>query len=85
MTSALVGRVRSASSPGRFTLGERAPGNHCKGGWVGHRAGLDAVGKRKILSIPGLELRPLGCPDDGEYENQCLVECDAVYCGDGFG
>jgi hypothetical protein len=27
---------------------ERAPGAHCIGGWVGPRAGLDAVKKRKI-------------------------------------
>jgi hypothetical protein len=29
---------------------------------VGHTAGLDAVQKRKFLSLPGLELRPLGRP-----------------------
>jgi hypothetical protein len=30
------------------------------GGWVGPRAGMDDVEKRKFLTIPGLELRPLG-------------------------
>jgi hypothetical protein len=40
----------SASRPGRFTSRERAPGTHCIGGWVGPRAVLDAVGKRKIPS-----------------------------------
>jgi hypothetical protein len=29
---------------------ERAPGIHCIGGWVGPRAGLDAVVRRKISS-----------------------------------
>jgi hypothetical protein len=33
---------------GRFTPGERAPGTHWIGGWVGPRTGLDAV-KRDIL------------------------------------
>jgi hypothetical protein len=29
---------------------------------VDPRAGLDYVEKRKFLTVPGLELRPLGCP-----------------------
>jgi hypothetical protein len=29
---------------------------------VGPRAGLDDVEKRKFLTLPGLELRPLGRP-----------------------
>jgi hypothetical protein len=29
---------------------------------VGHRTGLDDVEKRKFLTLPGLELRPLCCP-----------------------
>jgi hypothetical protein len=33
----------SASRPGRFNPGERAPGTHWIGGWVSPRAGLDAV------------------------------------------
>jgi hypothetical protein len=52
----------SASRPGRFTSGERAPGTHCIGDWVGPRAGLDTVENRKFLALPGLQLRPLGCP-----------------------
>jgi hypothetical protein len=28
------------SKPGRFTPGERAPGTHCIGGWMGLRAGV---------------------------------------------
>jgi hypothetical protein len=41
---------------------ERAPGTHWIGGWVGPRAGLDVVEKKKLLTLPGLELRPLGRP-----------------------
>jgi hypothetical protein len=39
---------------GRFTTG--------KGGWVGLRTGQDGVERRKILTLPGLEFRPLGRP-----------------------
>jgi hypothetical protein len=31
---------------------ERAPGTHWIGEWVGLKAGLDAVVKRKILPVP---------------------------------
>jgi hypothetical protein len=48
LTSALDGGEWSASRPGRFTPRERAPGVHWIGGWVGPRAVLDAVVKRKI-------------------------------------
>jgi hypothetical protein len=48
LTSALDGDEWSASSPGRFTPRERASGTHWIGGWVGPRAGLDAVVRRKI-------------------------------------
>jgi hypothetical protein len=58
LTSALAGGEWSASRPGRFTPGEKAPGTHWIGGWVGPRAGLDDVEKRKFLTLPGLELRP---------------------------
>jgi hypothetical protein len=51
------------SGPGRFTPGEKGSGTHWIGGWVGLRAGLDDVEKRKFLTLPGLELlRPLGRP-----------------------
>jgi hypothetical protein len=46
--------------PGRFTPGERAAGTHWIGSWVGLRADLDDVEKRKFLTLPGLELRTLG-------------------------
>jgi hypothetical protein len=57
LTSALVGGEWSASRPGRFT-----PGTHWIGGWVGPRTGLDGVEMREILTLSGLELRPLGRP-----------------------
>jgi hypothetical protein len=60
LTSALVGDW-SASRPGRFTPGERAPSTHWTGGWVGPRTGLNDV-KRKLLTLPRLELRPHGRP-----------------------
>jgi hypothetical protein len=43
LTSALDGSEWSASCPGRFTPGERAPGTHRVGGWVGLKAGLSCV------------------------------------------
>jgi hypothetical protein len=60
LTSSLAGGEWSASRPGRFIPGDRAPSTHWVGGWVDHIAGLDDVEKRKFLTIPGLELRPLG-------------------------
>jgi hypothetical protein len=57
LTSALDGGVWSASRPGHFTPRERAPGTRWIGGWVGPRAGLDAVSKRKIPSS-GRESNP---------------------------
>jgi hypothetical protein len=57
LTSALDGREWSASRPGRFTPRERAPGTHWIGGWVGPRAVLNAVVKRKIPS-PRRESKP---------------------------
>jgi hypothetical protein len=50
LTSALDGGELSASRPGRFTPGERASDTHWIGGWVGPRAVLDTVVKRKIPS-----------------------------------
>jgi hypothetical protein len=47
LTPALGGGEWSASHPGRFTLGERAPDTHFIGGWVSPRTCLDAVQKKK--------------------------------------
>jgi hypothetical protein len=41
---------------------KRAPGTHWIWGWVDPRTGLNDVEKRKFLTLPGLKLRPLGCP-----------------------
>jgi hypothetical protein len=46
LTSVLTGREWSASRPGCFTPGERAPGTHWIGDGVDLRAGLDDVEKR---------------------------------------
>jgi hypothetical protein len=51
-----------ASCPCQFTPEERAPGTHSTGGWMGPSAGLDYVEKRKFLTLPGLEFRPLRRP-----------------------
>jgi hypothetical protein len=60
LISALVGGEWSVSRPCRFTSGERASAAHWIEGWVGHRAGLNEVEKRKFLTLPGLELRLFG-------------------------
>jgi hypothetical protein len=57
LTSALDGGEWSASCPGCFTPRERASNTHWTGGWVGPRALLDELVKRKILS-PHQELNP---------------------------
>jgi hypothetical protein len=58
LTSALDGGEWSASRSDRFTPRERAPGTHWIGGWVGPRAVLDTVVKRKIPS-PRWESNPI--------------------------
>jgi hypothetical protein len=62
LTLAIVGGEWTDSRPGRFTPGEKARGAHRIGGWVGPRVGLDDVEERKFLTLPELELRPLGRP-----------------------
>jgi len=42
----------TASRPGRFTTVVRAPGTHWIGGWMGPRAGLEAVARGKNPLIP---------------------------------
>jgi hypothetical protein len=50
LTSALGGGEWSVSRPVRFTPKQSAPGTQWIGAWVGPRAGLEAVVKRKVLS-----------------------------------
>jgi hypothetical protein len=57
LTSALDGDEWLPSHPGLFIPRERTPGTHWIGGWVGPRAVLDAVVKRKIPS-PRRESNP---------------------------
>jgi hypothetical protein len=57
LTSALNGGDWSALRPGPFIPRERAPGTRCIGGYVGPRAGLDAVEKRKSPIIGPVENR----------------------------
>jgi hypothetical protein len=72
ITSALDGCEWPTSRPGRFTPGERDSDARWVGGWVGPRAGLDAVVKRKIAQpLLGLELpiiQPLAQRDITELE-----------------
>jgi hypothetical protein len=56
--SALAGGEWSASRPGLFNPVERASGGHWIESLVDPWASLDDVEKRKILTLPGLELRP---------------------------
>jgi hypothetical protein len=56
LTSAPSGGELSASRPGHFTPKERAPRTNWIGGWVGSRAVLDTVVKRKIPSAISTEL-----------------------------
>jgi hypothetical protein len=54
LTSALAGCEWSASSPGRFTPGERVPGTRWIARWADPTAGLDDMEKWKFLTLPGL-------------------------------
>jgi hypothetical protein len=57
LTTASDGGEWSATLTSCFTPREIAPGTHWIGGWVGPRAGLDAVEKRRI-SCPCRESNP---------------------------
>jgi hypothetical protein len=76
LTSALVGGEWSASRPGCFTPGERAPGTNWIGGWVDPRTGVDNVEKKKFFTLLGLELRPLGRA--ARRQSLCRLLSDAV-------
>jgi hypothetical protein len=53
MTSALGGGVVSATPRPRFTPGEKTPGTHWIGAWVGLRVGLDTDDRGKIVVSAG--------------------------------
>jgi hypothetical protein len=59
LNSAIIGVEWSGSRPGRFILGERSIYTHWIGGWVVPRTSLEDEAKRKVLSLPGLELLSL--------------------------
>jgi hypothetical protein len=52
LTSALDGGELPALGHGRFTLGQRVPGTHWIRGWVGPKAGLNAVERKNLLPVP---------------------------------
>jgi hypothetical protein len=66
-------------APGRFTPVERAPGTHWRGGWVNPRVVLDDVKKRKFLTLPGLELGPLGRPASSQSLYRLRYPCSMIY------
>jgi hypothetical protein len=66
LNSALILGEWSASCPGGFILGKRAPGTRCIGDWLGPKTDLDDVEMRKILPLPGPELRSLGRPSHSQ-------------------
>jgi hypothetical protein len=82
LTSVLVGGEWSAARPCSFIPGEGAPNTHWIGGWVGPRAGLDDVEKRKFFILPGLELRTHSGPACSQllyrlrYPGSYIVNCN---------
>jgi hypothetical protein len=52
LTSTLNGGEWAASCPACFIFGKITPGIHWTGGWMGHRAGMDAAQKTKLLPLP---------------------------------
>jgi hypothetical protein len=63
LASAVGGGELSASRPSLFTPRENAPPVPMDRRFgVDPRASLDDVEKRKLLTLPGLELQPLGRP-----------------------
>jgi hypothetical protein len=78
------GWVVSVTPRPRFSPGERTPGTHCTGGWVGLRAGLDTEATGKILCPRrGSSLdRPVVQPVARHYTDwatRLIFTCHAVY------
>jgi hypothetical protein len=55
-----------------YPRGPPPPTTHWIGGWVGPRTGLDGMEKKKFLSLPGLELRPL-------HRKKLCIVLDSVF------
>jgi hypothetical protein len=53
---------------------EKPPSTHWIGDWMGSRTCLVDVEKRKFLTIPALELRPLGRPARSQSLYRLLLE-----------
>jgi hypothetical protein len=73
LTSALDGGEWSDSHPGRFTPRKRATGTHCLGGWVGPRAGLNAIEKN---TAPAENRTPAVQPVPISSEISRLLRCE---------
>jgi hypothetical protein len=61
-TSALAGGEWSTSCPGRFTSRGKSPLYLLYRRLGGPQSRVDHAEKRKFLTLPGLELQPLGRP-----------------------
>jgi hypothetical protein len=72
-STALDGGEWSASRPSRFTPREKAPGTHWIGSWVGPRAVLNTVVKRKISS-PRRESNNIKMDVEKQCENMNWIE-----------
>jgi hypothetical protein len=61
--------------------GERAPATRWIGGWVDSRATMDNVKKRKLLTLPGIKIRPLGRPDRSQsiYQLRYPGSCCTIH------
>jgi hypothetical protein len=58
-----MGPSRQRHAPAALCPGDRTPGTHCTGGWVGPRADVDTeVTGKNPLPLPGIEPRPPGRP-----------------------
>jgi hypothetical protein len=82
--SAIAGGEWSASRPDSFTPSERASGTHWIGGLVDPRASLDDVEKRKLLTLPWLELRPLGRPARNQTLHRVCYVGSQLLGADGY-
>jgi len=86
LASALDAGERSALRPGRFAPGERGPNVYLIGGWVGPRAGVNAMVKRKNSSPsrvlnPGLPVPPQGtdCESPPYYRRSVVMLQPSVW------